>query len=581
MRVNSVFISFFLAINLANALGFRQVVYIPGGGEERGFGFDTDHDGNQNLVLCRLAYPANIQIWEHLGYDRYVLEDTAQWSYVCGVGYLDSDSLVDMVGIKNANWPFPLYIYESPDFYSNPVNVVWQDTGFMGICGGHITDLDQDGLKEILFGYTPMEPPGRACVYENTGDNQYTLVWEDTLPFYVGISGDFDLDGRVEFITALTGSSGMIYIWECVGNNEYQLVFCDTLPSPNNMEIFSANDMDGNGKPEFLCTCLSDSQRKAWLYLYEANNDNIYEYLLIDSVTELPISIGESFSVCGDIDADGKEEIVWATFNRWHVYKPIDIHQYQKIYSSAGTLHGECRINVCDLNGNGYPEVIESWYQNGIPALYGTTIWEIEGVRLKTFSGYDIYHPGEVHPIIWEKFDPPGADSFTIFFSADSGLTYDTIATGLGTDDTVYMWTIPDVISENCKIMIWAYGPPRPGEDHPRGIAWAISQNVFAIRPPTGIDTDTRYQIGDMSLRILQNPLFSDNLKIQYALPGHSKVKLVIYNVLGQVEEVLVDGEKSMGLYLAEPKKLLPNGVYFVKLITDKKTITKKCVILK
>ncbi len=576
MRSPAIFILFWLFIKMTYSLSFRLVAIMPSSADPpQILCFDTDHDGKQNLVFCSPV--TSIEFWEHIGFDRYILEDiadTALWSELYDVGYLDSDSLVDVIGNRGGYWPYPLYVYESPDFYSNPVNVVWQDTGFMGICGGYITDLDQDGLKEILFGYNQLYPPNlRACVYENTGDNQYTMVWQDTLPFAGGISGDFDLDGKMDFITPLGGFPSHIMVFECIGNNEYAPVYLGTLPSPNSIEVFWGNDMDGNNKPEFLVTCVDPYRHRTWLYLYETTGDNNYDFFLIDSVFDIPGSMAEQMSSCGDIDADGKEEIVWSTFNQWRVYKATGIHQYTNIYNSAWTNNSTTCISIYDLKGNGYPEVIESGAF--------TIIWEIEGVRLKTFSGYDIYHPGEVHPIIWEKFDPPGADSFTIFFSADSGLTYDTIATGLGTDDTVYMWTIPDVISENCKIMIWAYGPPRPGEDHPRGIAWAISQNVFAIRPPSVIDTDTKYQIGDMSLRILQNPLFSDNLKIQYALPGHSKVKLVIYNVLGQVEEVLVDGEKSMGLYVAEPKKPLPAGVYFVKLITDKKTITEKCVILK
>ena len=555
-------------VSLGICISFRRVNFIPCSALERVLAFDTDHDGRMNLIFDDNPPNYNlITIWEYNDYDQYSLEDSVQspvhWApAIYDVGYLDSDSLVDMVGNHNAVWPYPLYVYESPNYNSNPTNIVWQDSGFGNIYGSYITDLDQDGMHEILFSYS-----SRTCVYENIGDNQYSLVWQDTArSLDYGVVGDFDLDGNSDFARV----KGIV-VWECIGNDQYEVVYSEER-TPGDY-IFSANDMDGNGKPEILVSCVSWFYGHTWLYCYETVGDNNYERFLIDSVTNLPPSIWLARSACGDIDADGVEEIVWGTFNSWHVYKATGVHQYQKICDCGIGNSTATMMNVCDLNGNGYPEVIESGFF--------TVIWEIEGVRLKTFSGYDIYHPGEVHPIIWEKFDPPGADSFSIFFSADSGLTYDTIVTGLGSDDTVYMWRIPDVISENCKIMIWAYGPPRPGEDRPRGIAWGISLNVFAIRPQTGIDTDMRYQIGDMSLKILQNPLVSDNLKIQYALPRPSKVKLVIYNVLGQVEEVLVDGEKNMGLYEVELKKSLPGGVYFIKLVTDKKTITKKCVVLR
>ncbi len=500
--------------NRADSISFRQVAILPDvNAWQRVLCFDTDHDGKMNLIFD--TNPPNyhlITIWEYNDYERYLLEDTVVSPIpyalaIYDVGYLDGDSLVDMVGNHNGYWPYPLCVYESPTYNSNPTNVVWQDTGFHNISESSSTDLDQDGLKEILFGYTPVTNRRRICVYENTGDNQYTLVWQDTtrsIDTYV--DGDFDQDGRIEFIAP---GGGTISVYECVGDNNYEFILTDTLPTQsNNYDIFAANDMDGNGKPEFLNTPVTHLYGKAWLYLCEANGDNSYDFFLIDSVTNLPISMWAQSSMCGDVDGDGVEEIVWGTFNSWHVYKATGIHQYEKI-CDCGSGFTASMMSVYDLNGNGYSEVIESGFF--------TVIWEIEGVRLKTFDGYDIYHPGEIHPIIWQKFDPPGADSFSILFSSDSGVTYDTIVTGLGADDTVYMWTIPDVISENCKIMIWAYGPPRPGEQVPRGVAWDISMNVFAIRPQTGIEADTKYQIKDYSLKISPNP-FKNHLTIKYEI---------------------------------------------------------------
>ncbi|MEO0095595.1 MAG: T9SS type A sorting domain-containing protein, partial [candidate division WOR-3 bacterium] len=169
--------------------------------------------------------------------------------------------------------------------------------------------------------------------------------------------------------------------------------------------------------------------------------------------------------------------------------------------------------------------------------------------------------------------------SFALFFSSDNGNTYDTIALGIPGNDTTYQWLVPDIISDSCKIMIWAYGPPRPGEQEPRGTAWDFSDSVFAIGP-VGIQTDAGYQIHDASLKILQNPVIDGRLKIQYAVPEPSKVKLMIYNVLGQVEQTLFDGYKPAGIYKIETGRLT-SGVYFVKLFVDEKLITKKCIILK
>jgi len=337
--------------------------------------------------------------------------------------------------------------------------------------------------------------------------------------------------------------------------------------------------MDGNGKPEFLFTSVDYFHRRAWLYLYETIGDNNYDFFLVDSITGIPGSMFVQISICGDIEADGRDEIIWSTFNQWHIYKAVGIHQYQKIYSSTWTLHDYKVMNVCDLNGNGYPEVIEAWTQNGIPSIEGTNIWEIEGVRLHKPNGGETLHPNQQYAITWQKFDPPGADSFALFLSFNNGNTYDTVITSLGANDTMFLWTVPNVISDSCKIMIWTYGPPRPGEQQPRGIAWDFSDSVFTITDE-GIETNKRYQI-DYSLKILQNPVSSNNLKIRYSIPRPSKVKLVMYNALGQLEQVLIDREMAPGIYELNLRQNLPNGIHFLQLSADKKTITEKVVIIR
>jgi len=81
-------------------------------------------------------------------------------------------------------------------------------------------------------------------------------------------------------------------------------------------------------------------------------------------------------------------------------------------------------------------------------------------------------------------------------------------------------------------------------------------------------------------LRILQNPSVSRNVWIRYSIPGPSKAKLVIYNSLGQIVEVLLDGEVKAGVYEKVILKDLDAGVYFISLQCAGRTITGKLVIV-
>jgi len=566
-------------VTFANGISFRKVVEIPDYAMNRAIGFDTDQDGRQNLVFGSVNVLFYNLFWEHIGFDRYFLEDSAPGELLCDIGFLDADSLVDMICNRRGAL-VPMQVFESPSVNSHPTNIVWQDSGISNMNLASITDLDQDGIKEFLFSYVDLGP--YVDVYENSGDNQYSLIWEDTLN-YAGnfVDGDFDLDGRIEFVTGYPGGGGgRVSVWECIGDNDYQHVFHDTLvDGDNNYDVFAANDMDGNGKPEILFTSVYFFSGTAHLFCYETIGDNNYEYFLIDSVTGLPGNADFGLSSCGDIDADGIEEIVWSSLNQWHIYKATGIQQYQRIYSSTWTQHDETDMSIYDLNENGYPEVIESWFWNGIPSLYGIVIWEIEGVRLHQPNGGETLQVGSQYPITWEKFDPPGADSFSLFVSFNNGIDYNPITTIPQPDDTMYLWTVPDSVSDSCKIMIWAYGPPRSGEQEPRGTAWDFSDSVFTIAPQ-GVKEDYRYQITDYSLRVFQNPTAGRNLNIQYVIPKKSNIRLVVYNILGQVEKVLVNKEFDAGVYEIDVGDL-QNGIYFVQLQTPNFKETKKVILLK
>jgi len=86
-------------------------------------------------------------------------------------------------------------------------------------------------------------------------------------------------------------------------------------------------------------------------------------------------------SICGDIDADGRNEIIWSSYDNWRVYKAVGIGQYQQIFSLYPTGDWWARVTLltcCDLNKNGYPEVVEAVYRTTNPAEEITRIWEIE-----------------------------------------------------------------------------------------------------------------------------------------------------------------------------------------------------------
>jgi hypothetical protein len=77
------------------------------------------------------------------------------------------------------------------------------------------------------------------------------------------------------------------------------------------------------------------------------------------------------------------------------------------------------------------------------------------------------------------------------------------------------------------------------------------------------------------------NP-FNPSTTISYDLPVRARVKLVIYNLLGQEVATLVNGEQEPGRYNVKfDASGLPSGIYFYRLEADKFVDVKKMILVK
>ena len=78
------------------------------------------------------------------------------------------------------------------------------------------------------------------------------------------------------------------------------------------------------------------------------------------------------------------------------------------------------------------------------------------------------------------------------------------------------------------------------------------------------------------------NP-FNPSTTIKFGLKQFSKVRVIIYNSLGQFIESILDNPKPAGTYTLQwiPSKNLASGVYFYQVQTEHATITKNMLYLK
>ncbi|HCV44341.1 MAG TPA: hypothetical protein DGH68_12710 [Bacteroidetes bacterium] len=77
------------------------------------------------------------------------------------------------------------------------------------------------------------------------------------------------------------------------------------------------------------------------------------------------------------------------------------------------------------------------------------------------------------------------------------------------------------------------------------------------------------------------NP-FNPSTKIEYAVPKESRVRLEVYNLLGQRIATLVDEVKSAGYYTASFDAVgLSSGLYFYRMNAGEVSFLKKMMLVK
>ncbi|MBM3314128.1 VCBS repeat-containing protein, partial [candidate division WOR-3 bacterium] len=433
---------------------------------------DMDHDGLQEMayVTGHLDSITNPWRWEYgrfLPFNRWQLlhSDTLVWlppsglqpgSFVpCAMGDADRDGLNEILG---SVWA---YFYDSvtgwlgdsefictmeqPTPTGVPDTITWRHfVSPRGPIPQLVGSLDGDSLADILAWALSDSLRGHYML-ENRGDNAYVRTWTPSIRIADGRSVaycDCDGDGRIEF---MTGRSRRALFWEACGDDEYACVFEDTIKLPVAIQdcCFSGRDVNHNGKPEFFQAV---SAGLIYLFMWESDADNHFVRTCVDSVQRWQ----PGPSMCGDLDGDGVDEVVWNTVDYLRIYKAAPGQPLCRVGSwlvDHDPAHeNPVHINIADVNYNGYGDIL-------VACKRKLSVLEIEAVSLLAPNSRVTYKAGDTCRISWQTFSPPRCDSVSLFLRTDTTYELDTIARGLAPGDTPYLWIVPDIEADSVRIM--------------------------------------------------------------------------------------------------------------------------------
>jgi hypothetical protein len=267
-------------------------------------------------------------------------------------GQLDGDGLPEVVG----QFSFWVYVWESPAPGQYATNIAWQSPSISNVVGyTTVGDLDQDGHWEIIQSANSFGTGNQLVIFENTGNNQYTQIISQNIgPNNTGTKaiGDFDGDNLMEI--ALSDGGGGVYVFESTGNNAIQMTYHGNMGTWNAYACEYADDMDGNGKPEFICGG-SDSNQGWVTQIYEAVADN--DFAIRQEIIIYDNYFGQPGLAVGDFDADGVDEFAIQCESYLHIYKWNGLQYIEEgnVYENFGSiLHG---VASYDADNDGYSEV--------------------------------------------------------------------------------------------------------------------------------------------------------------------------------------------------------------------------------
>lgn len=314
---------------------------------------DTDHDGANELAFT--GGSNSYRIWEHRGDNVYSLEASGTSDLLTyAIGDLDQDGRSEIIGQTSGY----VQVFESVDASSHPSQLVWSSP-YLSNVGGYTTigDTDRDGRMEIIHSVNGNGSTSGLAIFESTGDNAFTWVFDGTLssPSATGekLIADLDEDGRLEI--ALCGSPGWLHVFESPCDNMWVLTFREWTGLLNAYTMDGGRDTDGNGKPEIFVmgTLFTDSTAYYSTVIYESTGDNAFARV---GTLVMDEGVGAGASAVCNLDATGGEEYLMRTSG-------IGIRVFRASmpgnWDLVGTAYGPGGgVYAFDLNRNGIPEVI-------------------------------------------------------------------------------------------------------------------------------------------------------------------------------------------------------------------------------
>lgn len=199
-------------------------------------------------------------------------------------------------------------------------------------------------------------------------------------------------------------------------------------------------------------------------------------------------------------------------------------------------------------------------------------------VTLVRPNGGEVFLAGHQDTLKWVATDEVAVRYVNLYYSTDGGVTFPYRIASKEPNDSVFVWTVPDTLSDSCIVKIVAYDTSHNGSED-------TSDSLFSIIYVAGVKPVP--QIASFGL-LQNNPNpFNPVTYVEFVLDRTTPANVRVYDISGRIVRTLVNETLSTGKHRAiwdgrdDRGAAVASGVYVCRLEAEGKIATRKMVLLK
>ncbi len=616
MRGALLFVVFLLAVSsVVNAQDASQTDWCGGGGTS-GPVVDWADRFDGSAGVSWMAVPGQLALSSSsLAYaPEHVFVDSLVGTIGMEAGDLDGDGDIDVVGTAQTTG---IVVWWENDGSNPPAWTQHTIVKRTGVAGVDVEDIDGDGRLDILI--TLVAPLNRILWRRNEGGDP--IVWTNQViqnPWYDAweiATGDVNGDGLMD-VMCTCWNLGDVAWWENGGDDPITWTQHLVDGSFSGAHSVRGADLDDDGDLDLVsAAAVADEIAIYW-------SDGADSISWTKEIVETDF-IGARSVWIDDIDGDGDLDfagISWESDLAWWANDGGDpiVWTRQTISTTCGGGHACC---VADVNGDGRPDVLGAcyvddklaWWENGggDPIVWAEHTLNGNYDGSITVRAADLDGDGDLDPL-GAAFD---AGEFNwweaVEFQASGALESSILDTDGMPPLASIDWTASEPAGTTLRFQVRSSNDPgNPGVwsadiTAPGNLAGTLNRyvqykilldtavpasspilNQVAFGPALmAVESDSVRDPGE-SLRASPNP-FNPQATLSFSLAREGRARLTVFDAMGRRVRSLADHVFPAGVRslhwngLDDNGRVLPSGIYWVRLDTPDHQETRKLVLLR